>query len=74
MLESLQREADTLTFESWETGWAIELYQLMAICYGRLAKAAKGDEQQTFTALLNTIQDALLRLDMQAAAAVQEEI
>jgi type VI secretion system protein VasJ len=74
MLESLQREADTLTFESWEPGWAIELYQLMAICYGRLAKAAKGDEQQNFTALLNTIQDALLRLDMQAAAAVQEEL
>lgn len=74
MLESLHREADTLTFDTWEPGWAIELYQLMAICYGRLAKAAKGDEQQTFTALLNTIQDALLRLDMQAAAAVQEEL
>jgi type VI secretion system protein VasJ len=74
MLEGLQRDADTLTFNDWERSWAVELYQLLAVCYGRLAKASKGDEQQSFTAVLNEIRDTLCGLDMQAAAAVQEEL
>jgi type VI secretion system protein VasJ len=74
MLEALEREAETLTFDVWEPGWAVELYQLLAICYGRLAKASKGDEQQNFSSMLGKIHDALCRLDMQAAAAIQDEL
>ena len=74
MLEALHREADALTFDVWEPARAIELYSLLAICYGRLAKATKGDEQQSFSAMLGEIQDTLCRLDMQAAAAIQEEL
>jgi len=74
MLEALHREVDALTFDVWEPAWAIELYQLLAICYGRLVKATKGDDQQNFSAMLGEIQDALCRLDMQAAAAIQEEL
>jgi type VI secretion system ImpA/VasJ family protein len=74
MLEALQKEADALTFDVWEPRWAVELYQLLAICYGRLVKASKGSEQQTFSSLLSEIQDSLCRLDIQAAAAIQEEL
>lgn len=74
MLEALKREAESLTFEVWEPTWAIELHQLLVICYGRLAKVTKGEEQQNFTVMLQTVQDALCRLDVQAAAAIQEEI
>lgn len=74
-LEKLHRMADDpLIFDDWERAWAIELYQLLAICYGRLAKAAKGSEQQNFSSMLGEIQDTLCNLDMQAAAAIQEEL
>jgi len=74
-LEKLHRMADDpLVFDDWERAWAIELYQLLAICYGRLAKAAKGSEQQNFSSMLGEIQDTLCNLDMQAAAAIQEEL
>jgi type VI secretion system protein VasJ len=74
MLESLQREIGTLSFELWERSWAIELHQLLAICYGRLAKITTGEQQENCTLRLNEIKDALLRLDMRAAAAVEESI
>ena len=74
-LEKLHRMAgDPMIFDEWERAWAIELYQLLAICYGRLAKAAKGSEQQNFSMMLGEIQDTLCNLDMQAAAAIQEEL
>ena len=74
-LDKLHRMADDpLVFDEWERAWAIELYQLLAICYGRLAKAAKGTEQQNFSVMLGEIQDTLCNLDMQAAAAIQEEL
>lgn len=74
-LDKLQRMADDpLIFEEWERAWAIELYQLLAICYGRLAKAAKGSEQQNYSVMLGEIQDTLCNLDMQAAAAIQEDL
>jgi len=74
MLESLEREIGALTFELWEKPWAIELHQLLAICYGRLAKTTTGDQQERCETRLNEIKDALLRLDMQAAAAIDESI
>jgi len=74
-LEKLHRMADDpLIFDEWERAWAIELYQLLAICYGRLAKAAKGTEQENLSAMLGEIQDTLCNLDMQAAAAIQEDL
>jgi type VI secretion system protein VasJ len=74
MLEALKREAESLTFEVWEPAWAIELHQLLAICYGRLAKAAKAEEQQNFITMAHAVQDALCRLDVQAAAAIEDEL
>jgi type VI secretion system protein VasJ len=74
MLERLQRDANSLTFETWEQAWAIELLQLLAVCYGRLAKAAKGDDEKKFSEMLSGVLDTLSGIDMQAAAAVQEEI
>ena len=74
MLEALQREAGALTFDSWEPAWAIQLYQLLAICYGRLAKSSKGEERRGYSTLFTEIMDVLCRLDMQAAAAIDEAI
>lgn len=75
MLEDLQQKAEEgLTFDQWERAWAVELYQLLAICYGRLAKASKGEERKRFSTKLSEVRNILYSLDMHAAAAVEEAL
>lgn len=74
ILETLQRESESLNFREWERDWAVELYQLLAICYGRLAAATAGDEKHSYAAMFSKVQDTLSSMDMQAAAAVEESL
>ena len=46
----------------------------MAICYGRLSKSSTGHSQERYSKAFDEAKDALLRLDMQAAAAVDEAL
>ena len=74
ILETLQRESESLNFREWERDWAVELYQLLAICYGRLAATTAGEEKQSYATMFSKVQDTLSSMDMQAAAAVEESL
>jgi len=68
LLEDLRNQSEEINFQKWEKAWAVELYQLLSICYGRLAKASKGDLRKDFTLLYGKNRDILSRLDIRAAA------
>jgi len=74
LLESLREQAVELRFEAWEKAWAVELYQLLAICYGRLAKASKGEQRKDYTILYGEMRDILSRIDIRAAALVETSV
>jgi type VI secretion system protein VasJ len=74
LLEELFRQAEAVTFEVWQPEAAIELHQLLAICYGRLAKNRKTANREAMQSRFESHVERLFQLDMQAAAAVHEQV
>ncbi len=74
LLEDLFRQAEGFSFEVWQPETAVELHQLLAISYGRLAKGRKTDDRQDMRQRFDSHVERLFQLDMRAAAAVHEQI
>ncbi|MCU0291451.1 MAG: type VI secretion system protein TssA [Thermoanaerobaculaceae bacterium] len=72
LLEELGREMEGFTFERWQPETAIQVYQLTALCYARLAKDRKTENRETLRAEVEKLKARLFRLDMRAAAVVEE--
>lgn len=72
LLEELLRDMEAFTFEHWEPETAVEVLQLLAVGYARLAKDKKTENREGLRDELETIKGRLFRLDMRAAAAVDE--
>ena len=62
---------ETFTFERWEQELAVETYQLLANSYARVAKERK-DQRDVLKTEIEKIKSKLFRLDMRAAAMVDE--
>ncbi|HNX52040.1 MAG TPA: hypothetical protein PKL08_17860, partial [Thermoanaerobaculaceae bacterium] len=61
-------------FERWEPETAIQVYQVTALCYARLAKDRKTENREVLRAEIEKLKARLFRLDMRAAAVVEEMI
>ncbi len=72
LLDDLLRETRAFSFESWEPELAVELLQLAAVCYGRIAKDRKTEDKQSAKDLHEEHLAKLFRLDMRAAGAVAD--
>lgn len=72
LLEELLRDMEAFTFERWEPETAVEVLQLLAVGYARLAKDRKTENREGLRDEIETIKGRLFRLDMRAAAAVDE--
>lgn len=72
LLEELGREMESFTFERWQPETAIQVYQLTALCYARLAKDRKTENRDALRAEIEKLKARLFRLDMRAAAVVEE--
>lgn len=72
LLEELGRDMETFTFERWEPETAIQVLQLTALCYARLAKDRKTENREALRAEVEKLKARLFRLDMRAAAVVEE--
>ncbi len=71
LLEESLREMESFTFERWEQELAVETYQLLAHALARVAKERK-DQRDALRAEIDKIKSKLFRLDMRAAAIVDE--
>jgi len=74
LVEELGRDMETFTFERWEPETAIQVYQVTALCYARLAKDRKTENREVLRAEIEKLKARLFRLDMRAAAVVEEMI
>lgn len=72
LLEELGRDMESFTFERWEPETAIQVLQLTALCYARLAKDRKTENREALRAEVEKLKARLFRLDMRAAAVVEE--
>lgn len=72
LLEELGRDMEAFTFERWEPESAIQVLQLTALCYARLAKDRKTENREALRAEVEKLKARLFRLDMRAAAVVEE--
>ena len=75
LLEDLGKEMETFTFEHWEPETAVQVYHLLALCYGRLMNATKNEEaKEALAGALAEIQGRLVRLDLPAVAKIEEAL
>jgi len=74
LLEELLRESETFGFEDWEPETAADLYQLLALCYARPAKKGGPADIEAARVQLETLRRKLFRLDMRAAAVLEEAL
>lgn len=72
LLEELVREMGAFSFDRWEPETAVEVLQLLAVGYARLMKDRKTENRDGLRDEIETIKAKLFRLDMRAAAAVDE--
>ena len=74
LLEELLRESEVVSFEDWEPETAVDLYQLLALCYARPAKRGGPQDAEAAREQLETLRKKLFRLDLRAAAALEEAL
>lgn len=74
LLEELLQESETFTFEDWEPETATDLYQLLALCYARPARKGGPQDQEAARVQIETLRRKLFRLDLRAAAALEEAL
>lgn len=74
LLEELLRESEAFGFEDWEPETAADLYQLLALCYARPAKKGGPADPEAARVQLETLRRKLFRLDMRAAAVLEEAL
>jgi type VI secretion system protein VasJ len=74
LLEELLRESETFGFEDWEPETAADLYQLLALCYARPAKKGGPADAEAARVQLENLRRKLFRLDMRAAAVLEEAL
>jgi len=74
LLEELLQESESFTFENWEPETAADLYQLLALCYARPAKKGGPADPEAARVQLETLRRKLFRLDMRAAAVLEEAL
>jgi type VI secretion system protein VasJ len=74
LLEDLLRESETFTFEDWEPETASDLYLLLALCYARPARKGGPQDQETARVEIEKLRRKLFRLDLRAAAALEEAL
>jgi type VI secretion system protein VasJ len=74
LLEELLRESEVVSFEDWEPETAVDLYQLLALCYARPAKRGGPQDADAAREQLETLRRKLFRLDLRAAAALEEAL
>lgn len=74
LLEELLQESEAFTFEDWEPETAADLYQLLALCYARPARKGGPQDQDAARAQIETLRRKLFRLDLRAAAALEEAL
>ncbi len=74
LLEDLLREIETFTFEDWEPETASDLYLLLALCYARPARKGGPQDQEAARAQIEDLRRKLFRLDLRAAAALEEAL
>ncbi|HEX4963759.1 MAG TPA: type VI secretion system protein TssA [Thermoanaerobaculia bacterium] len=74
LLETLLEESERFHFEDWEPETATDLYQLLALCYSRPAKKGGPQDPEAARAQIETLRRKLFRLDLRAAAALEEAL
>lgn len=74
ILEELMRESEQINFEDWEPKTAVDLYQLLAVCYSRFPRRGGPDDLEEARAQLEALRRKLLRLDLRAAATLDEAL
>jgi type VI secretion system protein VasJ len=74
LLEELLQESESLTFEDWEPETAADLYQLLALCYARPARKGGPQDTEAARVQIETLRRKLFRLDLRAAAALEEAL
>ncbi len=72
ILEDLREQLESITLPEWEKELAVQVYQLSGLCYARLVKDRKTEDRETVRELLEEVKARLFRLDMRAAAVVEE--
>jgi type VI secretion system protein VasJ len=72
LLEELVRDMEGFSFDRWEPETAVEVLQLLAVGYARLLKDRKTENRDGLREEIEAIKSKLFRLDMRAAAAVDE--
>ena len=75
LLEDLGQEMEGFSFELWEPETAVEVYHLLALCYGRLLNATKSDDAKDALAnAMAEIQGRLVRLDLPSVAKIEQAL
>lgn len=74
LLEELLHESETFTFEDWEPETATDLYQLLALCYARPVRKGGPQDQEAARVEIEALRRKLFRLDLRAAAALEEAL
>lgn len=74
LLEDLQVESESFRFEEWDPETALELYQLLAITTARPAKKGGPADPEAARVKLEELRKKVLRLDLAAAAALEEAL
>ena len=74
LLEELLRESETFTFEDWDPETASDLYLLLALCYARPARKGGPQDQEAARIEIEKLRRKLFRLDLRAAAALEEAL
>ncbi len=74
LLETLLEESEHFHFEDWEPETASDLYQLLALCYSKPAKKGGPQDPEAARVQIETLRRKLFRLDMRAAAALEEAL
>ena len=74
LLETLLTESETFQFEDWEPETASDLYQLLALCYAKPAKKGGPQDPEAARVQIENLRRKLFRLDMRAAAGLEEAL
>lgn len=75
LLEDLGKEMEAFRFELWEPETAVQVYHLLALCYGRLLNATKSDDaKEALAEAMAEIQGRLVRLDLPTVAKIEEAL
>ena len=74
ILEDLIQEMASFRFEAWEPETAVEVYHLMALCYGRLLKNADDEDAAALQEAVADIRGRLVRLDLRAVARIDDAL